>query len=129
MYVNEIIIYIGEILVAIGVFCDLAASIGMLRFPNFYVRLHAATVGTIGGAFVPLVGIALIALGAEWLGTYRFFLAGASIITAIIIIILAPVGSHVLARATHKARLVEVEPKIVDHLEEDIKKKEGDKNA
>ncbi len=119
MQLSDIIIYIGEILVAIGVFCDLAASIGMLRFPNFYVRLHAATVGTIGGAFVPLIGVALIAVGADWLGIYRFFLAGASIVTAIIIIILAPVGSHVLARAAHRARLVKVEPKVVDHLEED----------
>lgn len=116
---NEILIYLGEMLVAIGVFCDLAASIGMIRFPNFYVRLHAATVGTIGGAFVPLIGVALIALGAEWLGTYRFFLAGASIVTAVLIIILAPVGSHVLARAAHRAGVVEVKPKVVDHLEED----------
>ncbi len=119
MQLNDLLIYIGEVLVAIGVFCDLAASIGMLRFPNFYVRLHAATVGTIGGAFVPLIGVALMAMGAEWLGIYRFFLAGASIVTAIIIIILAPVGSHVLARAAHRTRLVRVEPKVVDHLEED----------
>ncbi len=127
MQLNDMLIYIGEVLVAIGVFCDLAASIGMLRFPNFYVRLHAATVGTIGGAFVPLIGVALIAVGADWLGIYRFFLAGASIVTAIIIIILAPVGSHVLARAAHRARLVRVEPKVVDHLEED--RGEGIRNA
>ncbi len=123
--INEILVYLGEILVAIGVFCDLAASIGMLRFPNFYVRLHAATVGTIGGAFVPLIGVALIALGAEWLGTYRFFLAGASIVTAVLIVILAPVGAHVLARAAHKAGIVAVEPKVVDHLEEDRVKVRG----
>lgn len=120
--INEILIYLGEVLVAVGVFCDLVASIGMVRFPNFYVRLHAATVGTIGGAFVPLIGVALIALGAEWLGTYRFFLAGASVITAVLIVILAPVGSHVLARAAHRAGVVKVEPKVVDHLEDDRSK-------
>ncbi len=119
------LVYIGEILVAIGIICDLIASIGMLRFPNFYLRLHAATVGTIGGAFVPLIGVALIAAGSSFLGYYRWFMAGGAIVTAVLILILAPAGSHALARATHRARIVPVKPKIVDHLEEDETTREG----
>ena len=124
MILNALLIYVGEVLVAIGVFCDLAASIGMIRFPNFYTRLHAATVGTIGGAVVPLVGVAFMALGADWLGNYRFFLAGASIVAGILILLLAPVGSHVLAQAAHRAGLAPREPIVFDHLEEDRRRGE-----
>ena len=114
-----IVVYIGEILVGIGVLCDLIGAIGMLRFPNFYLRLHAATVGTIGGAFVPLIGVALMAIGSTYLGIYRWFVAGGAIVTAFLILILAPAGSHALARATHHAKVTPVQPKVVDHLEED----------
>lgn len=119
--IEWILVILGEILIAIGIFCDLVASIGMLRFPNFYVRLHAVTVGTIGGAFVPLIGAALVAAGSEFLGPYRWFMAGGAVVTAILILILAPAGSHAIARATHRAKIVPVYPKIADHLEEDEK--------
>ena len=114
-----VLVVIGEVLVAIGVFCDLVAAIGMLRFPNFYVRLHAATLGTIGGAFVPLIGAALIAAGCEFLGPYRWFTVGGALVTAFLVLILAPAGSHALARAAHRSKAAVVEPKVVDHLEED----------
>ncbi len=119
--VNWALVLAGEVLIAIGIFCDLMGALGMLRFPNFFVRLHAATVGTIGGAVVPLIGAALLAAGAEFLGYYRWFMAGASLVTAILIMMLAPAGSHVLARAAYRSRVAKVEPKVVDQLEEVIK--------
>ncbi|MEM0296778.1 MAG: monovalent cation/H(+) antiporter subunit G, partial [Zestosphaera sp.] len=48
--VDWLLVIAGQVLITVGVFCDLVASISMLRFPNFYTRLHAATVGSIGGA-------------------------------------------------------------------------------
>lgn len=120
--IDWVLVIIGEVLIAVGAVCDLIAAIGMNRFPNFFVRLHALTVGTIGGAFVPLVGVALLALGAEFLGQYRFFIAGASIISAILLLFLAPVGSHAIARAAHRSRAAIVYPKVVDRLEEDREK-------
>ncbi len=117
--INEILIIIGEVLIAIGAICDLIAAIGMNRFPNFFVRLHALTVGAIGGAFVPLIGVTLLSLGAEFLGVYRFFMAGASIVSAILLLFLAPVGSHAIARAAHRSKAAIVYPKVIDRLEED----------
>ena len=117
----------GEVLVSIGVFCGLVAAIGMLRFPNFFVRLHAATVGSIGGAFVPIIGAALIALGSDFLD-YRGLFFGSLIVTAVMVMLVSPAGSHALARATHRAKVAPVEPKVADHLEEDeeeLKKKGG----
>ncbi|MEM1541691.1 MAG: monovalent cation/H(+) antiporter subunit G [Ignisphaera sp.] len=117
--IEWVLVIIGEILVVIGAICDLLGAIGLLRFPNFYVRLHALTVGTIGGAFVPLIGVALIAIGSEFLGFYRWVIAGTSIVTALLLLFLAPAGSHAIARATHRSQATEVYPKTVDKLEED----------
>ncbi len=117
--IDWILVIIGEVMVAVGVISDLIAAIGLLRFPNFFVRLHAATVGTIWGAFVPLIGAAFIAAGSKFLGMYRWFVAGGAVITAIFILILGPAGSHALARAAHRSKAAIVHPKVVDHLEED----------
>ncbi|ACJ17065.1 Na+/H+ antiporter MnhG subunit [Thermococcus onnurineus NA1] len=113
---SEILFYLGAVMIIIGGICDLFGAIGLLRFPNFYVRLHAATVGTIGGAVVPLFGVALLALGADFL-PHRYAIAGASFITGIIVLLAAPAGATALAYAAHKARLVEWKPKV-DHLAE-----------
>lgn len=122
--IEWVLVIIGEIMVVIGAICDLIGAIGMLRFPNFFVRLHALTVGTIGGAFVPLIGITLIALGSDFLGYYKWFIAGASLVTALLLLFLSPAGSHAIARAAHKSKIVEVYPKIIDKLEEDREKGE-----
>ena len=116
---DTVLIIIGEIMIGIGAISDLIAAIGINRFPNFYLRLHAATIGTIWGAFLPLIGAAFVAAGCECLGDYRWFMAGGALITAFIVLILGPAGSHALARGTHRAGIVPVEPKVVDHLEED----------
>ncbi len=94
---------LGEALIAIGAFFDLVAAIGMLRLPDFYTRLHALTVGTIGGAVLPLLGVTILAMGCDFLGVYRWYLAGASSITALILLILAPAGSHAIARAAYRS--------------------------
>lgn len=114
--IEQALTYIGLALVGIGAFCDIAASIGINRFPNFFVRLHAATVGAIGGAVVPAFGVALIALGSTEFGEYRFFMAGVSFVTGLIIIILGQAGAHALARATLKAKIVSVESMVVNAL-------------
>ncbi|MDK6028507.1 monovalent cation/H(+) antiporter subunit G [Ignisphaera sp. 4213-co] len=121
---NWVLVIIGETMVIWGAICNLIASIGLLRFPNFYVRLHALTVGTIWGAFVPLIGVGLIAAGSEFLGDYRWFMAGAAFVTATLLLFLAPVGSHAIARAAHKSKAAIVYPKVVDKLEEDREKGE-----
>jgi len=115
---TEVLIYIGLALIGLGAVSDLIAAIGMNRFKNFYLRLHAATIGTIWGAFVPIIGASLVAIGYEPLGYYRWFVAGAGFVAALLVLILAPAGSHALARATHRARIVRVEPCIADHLDE-----------
>ena len=117
--INLILIVIGLILIAIGVFCDFIGAIGLIRLPNFYTRLHAATVGAIGGAVVPIIGAAILALGYEPLGETRFILAGVAFATSIVMMILAQAGSHALARAAYRTRAAPTQPIIYDALAED----------
>ena len=113
-----IVLGLGIILVSIGAFCDLAGALGMVRFPNFFVRLHAATVGSIGGAVIPLIGVALIASVSDQLGFFKWAISGGSLVAALIILLVAPAGSHALAFSAHKSKAVPVEPKVCDMLEE-----------
>ncbi|MEM4748801.1 MAG: monovalent cation/H(+) antiporter subunit G, partial [Thermosphaera sp.] len=68
---KDIVIYLGLALIGLGGLSDLIASIGMHRFKNFYLRLHATTVGTIWGAVFPIIGASLIAFVYDELGSYR----------------------------------------------------------
>jgi len=120
--IDLVIFIIGVALMIIGAICDLIGSLGFIRFPNFFVRLHAATIGAIGGAVYPLFGVALVALVMDAPAFTRYVIAGGAFITAIIILLVAPTGSHALARAAHRARVIPVYPKVCDHLEEDREK-------
>jgi len=48
--ISGLLFWAGSVLLFIGGVFDLIASIGLIRSPNFYVRLHAATIGAIYGA-------------------------------------------------------------------------------
>lgn len=111
---------LGSVLLVLGAFASLVSAIGFHRFKNFYLRLHAATVGTIWGSVYPLIGASLISVTLEELGAHRWFVAGASFTIAIVILILAPAGSHALARAVHRARVARVQPCRADLLNPEL---------
>ena len=86
-----------------GAFCLLGAilavigTVGVLRFPDFYTRLHAASVTDTGGVTALLVGMALMApswlvlakIGAIW----------------VFVFLTSPTASHAIANAAHVAGL------------------------
>ncbi|ABN69757.1 monovalent cation/proton antiporter, MnhG/PhaG subunit [Staphylothermus marinus F1] len=117
--------YVGLALILVGGVLDLIASIGMNRFRNFYLRLHAATIGAIGGGFYPLIGLGLIALTFDWLGNVKYYISGIAFTTAFFLVLTAPVGSHALAQGAHKSRIVMPEPIIADKLLEDEEREVG----
>ncbi len=117
--------YFGLALAILGAILDLIGAIGLMRFPNFFVRLHAATVASIGGAAYPILGVSLMIFCSDiFKPPIKYFVAGASLATGILVFIAASTGSHVLARAAHRAG-VPVEPKVCDYLEEDRKRGGG----
>ncbi|RLG87749.1 MAG: cation:proton antiporter, partial [Thermoprotei archaeon] len=40
--IEDVLVIIGMIMIGVGAIADLIAAIGMNRFKNFYLRLHAA---------------------------------------------------------------------------------------
>jgi multicomponent Na+:H+ antiporter subunit G len=97
------------IFVVSGLFFFFAASIGLLRFPDFYARMHATGKGDTLGGFLIILGLAV----------YNLFYGGhsgfdlASILTSIKIIFIAvffflanPTATHAIAKAGLDAGVV-----------------------
>lgn len=72
---HEVLVWIGGGLVVAGVLLTLLGAIGVLRFPDVYTRIHAASLTDTGGATLVLLGLALasglapetLKLGIIWL--------------------------------------------------------------
>ncbi len=82
-----------SLLLLLGTFFIFVASLGILRMPDLYTRMHAATkAGTVGVASLLLaVAIAMpeISVISRTIGTVLF------------IMITAPVAAHLLGKAAH----------------------------
>jgi len=105
---NEII---GKVIVIIGVLFNTFGCIGLLRLPDVYNRLQAATkcvtFGTCGIMFGIFVSHGFCSLGIKALVAIPF------------IFLTAPVAAHALARGAHLFG-VKLWPKsVVDRYEED----------
>jgi multicomponent Na+:H+ antiporter subunit G len=87
--------YVAGIFIIIGAAFSLLAAAGILRFPDLYTRLHAATkAGTVGAGFV-LLAIAVAAFDAP---VILRALAG-----VIFLVLTSPISAHLLARAAYLA--------------------------
>jgi multicomponent Na+:H+ antiporter subunit G len=97
-----------------GTFFMLSGSIGVIRFPDVYTRLHAATKAS-------TLGIAGILIG-----TFLFLYATHSIISGklllafIFILITNPVSGHMISRAAHRDGVKPVTHNRNDAYEEAI---------
>lgn len=86
---------IGAFVVLAGSIFIFLGSLGLVRMPDVYNRIQAGTKASTLGTLLSLTGIALI-LPAWW---------PKLLLLAIFIILTNPVSSHVLARASHHAKI------------------------
>lgn len=87
-------IVVGVMLVAGGIFTFLAA-LGVVRLPDVYTRMHAASkAGTVGS------GLMLFAAGIHSLDLAIFLRALAGFV---FFILTAPIAAHLVAKAAHNA--------------------------
>ena len=96
---------LGGATAAAGIALLLAGAIGVLRFPDFYTRLHAMNAGYAAGAPLALLGLAIMA--PDW------GLAMRLVLLAALLIAVAPVLAHVLANTAHAAGLTPITGKYV----------------
>ncbi len=105
----------GLACIGIGLAFDLFGCIGLIRLPDVYLRLQAATKCITLGTCSILFGTFLI-LG--------FATAGVKALLCIYVIALTnPVAAHVIARSAHRAGIKFWQGTLVDHFAEDQKKK------
>lgn len=114
---TEIIINILIILfLLVGTFFILSASIGIVRFPDVYTRLHAATKGS-------TLGISCILIGAFlYLYTAHSIISGKLLLAIVFIMLTAPVSAHMISRAAHRDGVKPFLKNRQDAYEDAIKK-------
>ena len=103
---------IGYILITIGILFNIFGCIGLVRFPDVYNRLQAATKCVTLGTIMLLVGAALIsgygAMGAK------------AIICAVFILITSPTAAHAIAKGAYASGVELWENSVVDKYGEEI---------
>lgn len=122
--IGMILTGIIHLFLAIGVFFNLLAGIGLIRFPDVYTRLHAGTKCTTFGSIFITLSVIILGLKVWFLGDVNgSVLAIHSAGALIAILITNPTGAHAIARAAHKSG---VKPfgAVVDDLETRSIKKE-----
>lgn len=80
-------------LLLIGAAFMLIAAIGMVRFPDLFMRMHAVTKGSAFGAVLMLLAVGLF-FGEMWV-VYEV------VVVITFIFLTAPVASHMIGRAAY----------------------------
>lgn len=96
----------GVLIIVGGGFCAIAA-IGILRMPDIYIRMHAATkAGTLGA------GLILAAVAVHFGGGVVL----KSLAAIVFLIVTAPVAAHLLGRAAYRSGVPLWEGSVADEL-------------
>ena len=100
---NELL---GKIIIGVGVAFDLLGTLGLVRLPDVYNRLQAATkCVTLGTCFILLgVGVAM--------GTVQAVIT--ALLCAAFVLLTTPVGAHALARGSHRGGVELWEGSVTD---------------
>jgi multicomponent Na+:H+ antiporter subunit G len=88
---------VGGLFALVGLLFIAGGTIGFLRFPDFYTRLHASGVADGVGAVIVIAGLAVLA--SDWALVARLLLL------ACLVIALGPTLSQLAANAAHAAGL------------------------
>ncbi|ALN72674.1 MULTISPECIES: monovalent cation/H(+) antiporter subunit G [unclassified Aureimonas] len=103
---------LAGIFVVMGALFALVASIGILRLPDFYTRIHAASkAGTVGSV------LALVALAIVSVQTAEVLRAIAAIV---FFFLTAPISAHLLGKAAYSAGYRMWSGSVLDEMDEDL---------
>lgn len=95
--------WLSAALLGLGALACLIGGIGLLRMPDFFTRMHAASV-------IETLGVALILLGLM-LQAGLTLIAVKLLIMGVLVFFVSPIASHALAKA---ALLRGVKPLLAD---------------
>ncbi|WP_047986361.1 monovalent cation/H(+) antiporter subunit G [Ornithinibacillus californiensis] len=106
------------LLLLFGSFITLSASIGIIRFPDIYTRLHAATKAS-------TLGVSSILIAAFiFLYVKEDIVSGKLLIGILFIMVTAPVSAHMIGRAAHNSGVKPLTKNRTDAYEEAMQKQQ-----
>ncbi|MDI6707886.1 MAG: monovalent cation/H(+) antiporter subunit G [Candidatus Thermoplasmatota archaeon] len=116
--------YLVYIFISIGLTFNCLGTIGLLRFPDVYTRLHAATKCTTFGSIFTSLAVIVYGFVLWYEGTTGYgILSLHSAVALVALVVTAATGAHALARGTHRHG-IKPALAVVDKLEEERKVKE-----
>ena len=108
MMLADIALCLGGVLLILGAIFTLLAAIGVIRLPDLYTRMHAASkAGAVGGGLI-LLAVALVSMDAA--------VALRAVIGVLFLLLTTPISAHLLARASYLAGYRADESTVRDDL-------------
>jgi multicomponent Na+:H+ antiporter subunit G len=116
MLVLLIVLYI---LLGIGVIFNGLGSLGLLRFPDVYTRLHATTKNTTFGSIFTCLAVIIFSFYQLHITKDSKFLVLAlhTFLALVCLIVTNPTGAHAIARAAHRSGVMPKQA-VIDQLKE-----------
>jgi multicomponent Na+:H+ antiporter subunit G len=103
---------IAHVVIGVGLAFDLFGCIGLVRLPDVYNRLQAATKCVTLGTCMILLGVFLqMGLGA---------MGVKALLCAVFIVLTSPVAAHAIARGAYRSGVRLWEQSVVDRYGEDL---------
>jgi multicomponent Na+:H+ antiporter subunit G len=93
---SEILQYVGGVFLLLGALFSALAALGMLRFPDVYTRLHAASKAGALGTGLVFIAIALV--------SFDFGIIVRALLGLLFILLVSPLAAHILARAALRTK-------------------------
>jgi len=113
---------ISDVMMVVGLLFDLMGTIGLVRLPDVYNRLQAATKCVTLGTCLILVGL-LVRNGFDALGVK-------ALLCALFVLLTSPVGAHAIARGAHISGVLLWEKSVCDaYLADRTKERSGEADA
>ena len=106
MLMSELLNIFSIILILSGLVFFLGASIGILRFPDFYTRMHAAGKGDTLSTILIMSGMAIQVIG-DFEGS-SVLVAIKILAIAVLIMLTSPTSTHLLMKAGYDDGIIPV---------------------
>ena len=112
---------IGYILIVAGILFNIFGCVGLVRFPDVYNRLQAATKCVTLGTVLLLMGVALAS------GTGA--LAAKAIVCAVFILVTSPTAAHAIAKGAYASGVPLWDQTVVDKYAEQVKQPKSERDT
>lgn len=102
----------AQVLIGVGLGFDLFGCVGLVRLPDVYNRVQAATKCVTLGTCMILLGTAVYGAGAG--------MSIKAVLCAVFILLTSPVAAHAIARGAYRSGVRLWEGSVVDRYGEDM---------